>query len=98
MKFKALYRAMHDDLKDAGMMIDYACEIREQDEHDSQLADVFAKYAQTRLDHFDSFHQLLKQELDKLESDDTVYSCMWHETCKMMMDWYDEIKKKIEKY
>ena len=29
-KFKALYKAMYDDLKDSEMMIKYACDIREE--------------------------------------------------------------------
>ena len=34
-KFKALYKSMYDDLKDAEMMIDYACKVKEEDEKDS---------------------------------------------------------------
>ncbi len=102
-KYKALYKAMYDDLKDAEMMMDYACEIREHDEKDTQLADEFAKYAQTRLMHFDSFHQLFVKEVEEKEKTEpsakhTVSACMWDETHKMMMEWYDKIKKKIEKY
>lgn len=44
-KFKALYKGMNDDLKDAEMMIDYACEISKHEE-DKALADEIAKYAQ----------------------------------------------------
>lgn len=33
-KYKALYKGMYDDLKDAEMMIDYAYCIREEQEHD----------------------------------------------------------------
>ena len=38
-KFKALYKGMYDDLKDAEMMIDYACEIKEHNPDDKALAD-----------------------------------------------------------
>ena len=41
-KFKALYKGMYDDLKDAEMMIDYACEIIEEHSEDKPLADELA--------------------------------------------------------
>ena len=41
-KFKALYKGMYDDLKDAEMMIDYACEIKEHCPEDKALADEIA--------------------------------------------------------
>ena len=44
-KFKALYKGMYDDLKDAEMMIEYACEIAEHSPDDKALADELAKYA-----------------------------------------------------
>ena len=43
-KYKALYKGMYDDLKDAEMMIDYACEIKEHTPEDKPLADELAKY------------------------------------------------------
>jgi hypothetical protein len=36
---------MYDDIKDAEMMIEYACEIREHSPGDKALADELAKYA-----------------------------------------------------
>ena len=47
-KYKALYKGMNDDLKDAEMMIDYAYKIKKKEE-DKALADEIAKYAQYRL-------------------------------------------------
>ena len=44
-KYKALYKGMYDDLKDAEMMIEYACEIAEHTPDDKALADELAKYA-----------------------------------------------------
>ena len=38
-KYKALYKGMYDDLKDAEMMIEYACEIAEHTPDDKALAD-----------------------------------------------------------
>lgn len=63
-KFKALYKGMNDDLKDAEMMIDYACEISKHEE-DKALADEIAKYAQYRLEHFMNFHKLFETEASK---------------------------------
>lgn len=98
-KFKALFKAMNDDLKDAEMMIDYACAIRKKDE-DKVLADEIAKYAKYRLDHFMTFHKLFEAEAAKEKSIDkeTVQECMWEEAHDMFQDWYDEIEKKIKKY
>ena len=63
-KFKALYKGMNDDLKDAEMMIDYAYEISKHEE-DKALADEIAKYAQYRLEHFMNFHKLFEMKLLK---------------------------------
>lgn len=98
-KFKALYKGMNDDLKDAEMMIDYACEISKHEE-DKALADEIAKYAQYRLEHFMNFHKLFENEASKEKNVDkeTVSECMWHETHEMFQHWYDDIERKIRKY
>ena len=41
-KFKALYKGMYDDLKDAEMMIEYACVIAELSADDKSVADELA--------------------------------------------------------
>lgn len=98
-KFKALYKGMNDDLKDAEMMIDYAYEISKHEE-DKALADEIAKYAQYRLEHFMNFHKLFENEASKEKNVDkeTVSECMWHETHEMFQRWYDDIERKIKKY
>ena len=98
-KFKALYKGMNDDLKDAEMMIDYACEISKH-EQDKAFADEIAKYAQYRLEHFMNFHKLFETEASKEKTVDkeTVSECMWHETHEMFQHWYDDIERKIKKY
>ena len=98
-KFKALYKGMNDDLKDAEMMIDYACEISKHEE-DKALADEIAKYAQYRLEHFMNFHKLFETEAskEKIVDKETVSECMWHETHEMFQHWYDDIERKIKKY
>ena len=99
-KFKALYKAMYDDLKDAEMMIKYACHIKEDHPEDEKLADELAKYASFRLDHCMEFHKLFVEETKKMPqvTEETVSMCMWNETHEMMMEWYHSIKGKIEKY
>lgn len=98
-KYKALYKAMYDDLKDSEMMICYADEIRENKE-DAALADVIAKYAQYRLNHFMEFHKLFENESSKepqVNAESVAY-CMWDTIYEMMMEWYGSIKQKIEKF
>lgn len=99
-KFKALYKAMYDDLKDADMMIDYACEIREEDPADKNLADKIAEYADFRLKHLLEFHKYFTDEAAKVTTttEKTVSDCMWEETHENYTEWYRSIKNKIEKY
>ena len=99
-KFKALYKGMYDDLKDAEMMIEYACDIKEHNPEDAPLADELAKYAKYRLDHFMAFHKLFVEHAAKHKSVDekTVDHCMWKESHEQMQDWYEKIEKKIKKY
>lgn len=96
-KFKALYKGMYDDLKDSEMMIEYAYEIRGEDD---SLADEIAKYAKYRLEHFMEFHKLFESEAEKEEhiNKETVANCMWEETHEQMQEWYENIKRKIDKY
>ena len=96
-KFKALYKGMYDDLKDADMMICYAYEIRE--EGDENLAEVLAKYARERLDHLHSFHKIFVEETQAVEvPKETVHFCLWEETHEHMMEWEREISKKISEF
>lgn len=99
-KFKALYKGMYDDLKDAEMMIDYACEVIEEHEEDKPLADELAKYAKYRLEHFMAFHKLFVEEAHKHKevNEKTVDHCMWKQSHEQMEEWYDKIAKKISKY
>lgn len=99
-KFKALYKGMYDDLKDAEMMIEYACEIKEHHPEDKALADELAKYAKYRLEHFMAFHKIFVDEAHKQKevTEKTVANCMWHETHEQMQEWHDSISKKIMKY
>ena len=99
-KFKALYKGMFDDLKDAEMMIDYACKIREHSPDDVGVADELAKYAKYRLEHFSIFHRIFVEEAMKEKNVDakTVSHCMWEEAHEQMQEWHEKIEKKIHKY
>ena len=99
-KFKALYRAMYDDLKDAEMMIEYACEIAEKNPEDKPLADELAKYAKFRLEHFMAFHKIFVEEARKHKevNEKTVDHCMWKESHEQIQEWHDKVAKKISKY
>lgn len=46
--YKYLYKKMYDDLKDAEMLIDYACELKKEGEYD-EVAKFFAESAAFRL-------------------------------------------------
>ena len=98
-KFKALYKGMYDDIKDAEMMIKYACEIKET-QSDKALADEIAKYALSRLNHYNEFHKLFEQEMSKesKHSKESIENCLWEETHKHIEEWYEKVKKKIDKY
>ena len=99
-KFKALYKGMYDDLKDAEMMIEYACEITEHSPEDKPLADELAKYAKFRLEHFMTFHKIFVEHALKHKevNEKTVDHCMWKESHEQMQEWHDKIAKKINKY
>lgn len=99
-KFKALYKGMYDDLKDAEMMIEYACEIAEHNPEDKPLADELAKYAKFRLEHFMTFHKIFVEHALKHKevNEKTVDHCMWKESHEQMQEWHDKIAKKINKY
>ena len=99
-KFKALDKTMYDDLKDAEMMIDYACEVKEEEPQDKALADELVKYAKYRLEHFMTFHKIFIEEAHKHKDTTakTVEHCLWKETHEHMQEWHTKIEKKINMY
>jgi hypothetical protein len=46
------------------------------------------------------FHKLFVAEAKKVENVDvkTVSNCMWEETHEHLQEWYEHIKKEIEKF
>jgi hypothetical protein len=100
-KFKMLYKAMYDDLKDADMLTEYACKLREKSPEDRSLADELMKYGKYRLDHFMEFHKLFVAEAKKEVMDNPkskVDECLWEVTHENLQEWEHKIKKRIKKY
>lgn len=96
-KFKALYYIINDDLKDSEMFLDYACELKEKDR---EVSEIFAREAQSRLEHFEHFNQLLEQQLEKETParQETVDKCLWEESHKEMVHCYEKLKEKLAKH
>ena len=101
-KFKMLYKAMYDDLKDADMLTEYACKLREKSPEDKSLADELMKYGKYRLDHFMEFHKLFVAEAKKEVTDDShktkVDECLWEVTHDNLQEWMEDIEARIKKY
>lgn len=106
--FKYLYKKMSDDLKDADMLIDYACKLKEKEET-LPIAKYFAEEAQYRLTKsFPEAHQKFvdlvnhykEQSYGKKKEDEEemIEMCLWKERHEEMQDWHDSIKRKIEKF
>lgn len=100
-KFKMLYKAMHDDLKDADMLSEYACELRKKHPEDKPIADELMKYAKYRLDHFMEFHKIFMAEAKKKATPTTeakVDECLWEVTHENLQEWYKCVEERIKKY
>ena len=97
--YKYLYKKMYDDLKDAEMLIDYACRMKEEEKED--VAKYFADNAAYRLNQsFKAAHTLFTThaQQEKDFNEESVTNCLWDVQHEQMMDWYDKIAKKIEKF
>lgn len=101
LKFKALYKAMYDDLKDSDMLIDYAHELKEID---SSIAKELASYAQERFSHFKKFHDIFVSEVKEwskgkeTESKEMVEDCLWAQAHEHFQDWAEKIQSKIKAF
>ena len=97
-KYKYLYKKMHDDLKDADMLIDYAYKMKE--EGCTELAKYFAECAVNRITKsFKEAHTLFTTHATQEPNfnEDSVTHCLWDVQHEQMMEWHDSIIKKIEK-
>lgn len=103
LKFKALYKGMYDDLKDAEMFIDYVLELK-SNPNDGKVAKELADYARERMNHFKVFHELFSSETtiwlksSKADSKEMVETCLWDISHEHMQDWAQKIKDKIESF
>lgn len=98
-KFEYLYQIIYDDLKDADMIIHYAYELKDCPE-DKMLADELAKYAKFRLDHAMEAHKWFVTAFEEATEGqkENVTFCLWEQTHKYAMEWYEKIADKIKKY
>ena len=97
--YKYLYKKMHDDLKDADMLIDYACKMKEEGKED--IAKHLAEGAVYRLSKsFKEAHALFvaHAQQEKGFGEETVTNCLWDTQHEQMMEWYTQISKKIERF
>ena len=98
--YKYLYKKMHDDLKDAEMLIDYACELKHEAGHED-VAKYCAESAVHRLSKsFKEAHALFTAHAtqEKGFGEETVTNCLWDVQHEQMLDWYDKIAKKVDKF
>lgn len=90
LKYKAIYCKMMDDLKDAGMWIEWANQIKEDS---PEVAKFLIVSANERLEK--SFPETKKMLMDMMKDDKTML--------KELMDdhvtsWANEMKDKIKKF
>ena len=98
--YKYLYKKMYDDLKDAEMLIDYACKMREEEDKED-VAKYFAETALYRLSKsFKEAHALFTNHATHESGfeGETVTHCLWDVQHDQMVEWHDKIVKKIEKF
>lgn len=91
--YKALYRKMMDDLKDAGMWIDWAEQL--ESSHPN-VAEYLCDSAKMRLeDSFPKTYELFKELCQEKTGREAV--CMDEVVHDHLMEWYHSLKTKIEK-
>lgn len=88
--YKALYRKMMDDLKDAGMWLDWAEQIMHDypDEADFLIEAAEERIEKTFPDTYKCFEHLCKEHKHDLCMDEVVHD--------HMMEWHHAMKMKVE--
>lgn len=97
--YKYLYKKMYDDLKDAEYLIDHACKLKEAGCED--VAKHMAECAVYRLSKsFKEAHALFTTHAaqEKDFNAETPVNCLWDVQHEQLMEWYDKIAKKVEKF
>lgn len=90
LKYKAVYCKMMDDLKDAGMWIEWANELKESD---PEVAKFLIVSANDRLEK--SFPETKKMLWDMMKDDKTMLKGL---TDEHVTEWANEMKEKIKKF
>jgi hypothetical protein len=88
--YKALYRKMMDDLKDAGMWIDWAEQIHS--EHPDQAKFLLDSAKERLHESFPDTHKHFKKVCEDMKSG----VCVDEIVCDHMMEWYHSLKMKLE--
>lgn len=90
--YKALYQKMMDDLKDAGMWIDWAEQLKDT-QH--EVATFLIESAKERIEEsFPKTHEHFEKVCKETRGRDTV--CMEDVVYDHMMDWYYGLKRKLD--
>lgn len=97
-ELKTLYQIIYDDLKDSEMLIDYAKELKESNK---SLADSYIVDAKNRLAHSQALHKefvSIVMEKKAKEEKEHVADCLWEETHKHYVEWYECLESCISKW
>ena len=90
LKYKAIYCKMMDDLKDAGMWIEWANELKSTE---PEVAKFLITSANDRLER--SFPETKKMLWDMMKDDKTKLKEL---TDEHVTEWANEMKEKIKKF
>lgn len=88
--YKALYKKMMDDLKDAGMWIDWAEQIMH--EHPEQAKFLLESAKERICDSFPETHKHFKKVCEEQKTG----VCVDEVVCDHMMEWHSALKHKLE--
>lgn len=88
--YKALYRKMMDDLKDAGMWLDWAEQI--MPDYPDQAKYLIESAKERICDSFPDTHKHFKKVCEDMKTE----VCVDEVVCDHMMEWHNSLKMKLE--
>lgn len=94
LKYKALYKKMNDDLKDAGMWLDWAKTLEDKDE---EVAKFLYECAKERIEEgFPKTHEMFYHlcETDKTHDG----HCMSEMVEEQLVDWHEQLERKLKTF
>lgn len=97
-ELNTLYQIIYDDLKDSQMLIDYAKELKDSNK---QLADTYMTDAKNRLAHSQQMHKQFTSIIQTLEENgekEKLADCLWEETHKHYVEWFENLENCIKKW